>query len=97
MWRSYVDQGADVLICGDFNTALGNQAGMTRNDESVNKSGEMVLKADEDLGLHVLNKMERGCQKTHVDRSAGTDRALDYIISNKIDTRKEFLIQGVPK
>ena len=73
LWKNYINQGADVLICGDLNAALGNRAGMTRNDESINKSGELVLKAVEELGLHVLNKMEGGCQRTHIDRNDGTD------------------------
>ena len=95
VWKKYIDLGCTMIIAGDMNAAIGNTLGLTNNDESKNKAGEILIAAVEELDLHVLNKMEDHDQRTHVDRSnQGSSRCLDYIITNNLSACQETKIDN---
>ena len=94
LWKKYVDQGLHVIICGDLNAAVGLNGGITRNDPSMNRAGINLLKAVEDLDLTILNSKEAKDQRTHIDRSSGLSRCLDYVITNNEKTCKEVVIDN---
>ena len=78
LWKKYIDQGHTLIIGGDLNCAVGTELGLVNNDSSKNKSGEMLIKAVKELNLHVMNRMEPGDHRTHVDRSSeSSSRCLD--------------------
>ena len=85
LWNKYNEAGYSIIVGGDFNSAIGNQGGLVNNHPSINRSGQLLLEAVNDLEWDILNKLETGDQRTHVDRSApGSSRALDYLVSNRI-------------
>ena len=73
-----------VIIGGDLNCALGRSFKLKENDKKMNMNGRIV-KPRLEKGWHVLNSHVRGNIRSHVDRSSGTSRCLDYIISSHID------------
>ena len=94
LWTKYIEQGLHLVICGDLNAAVGLKGGLTRNDPSTNRAGEIIMKAVEEMNLTILNSKEEGDQRTHVDRSSGLSRCLDYVITNMEETCKEVVIDN---
>ena len=75
-------KSSTVLLCGDYNAAVGNRFGLTNNCNSSNKSGEMLAKGLKKHRLKILNGLYDGDHRTHVDRSKDSSRCLDYIATN---------------
>ena len=94
LWKKYTDLGWNLIIAGDLNAAIGNSCGLTNNDPSVNRAGELIIKAVQDLNLTVLNSMDKDDQRTHIDRSSDSSRCLDYVISNIPHKVKEFKLDN---
>ena len=94
LWTKYIEQGLHLIICGDLNAVVGLKGGLTRNDPSTNRAGEIILKAVEKMNLTILNSKEEGDQCTHVDRSSGLSRCLDYVITNMEESCKEVVIDN---
>ena len=84
----YAMKGSTVLICGDFNNAVGNNLGMTSNHHSVSKGGEQLMATSKEYGFTCVNGLWKGDQSTHWDRSGTCKRALDYIFISDKDMSK---------
>ena len=84
-------EGNQVVLAGDFNIAVGKELGMENNDESVSNGGRQVIDLINNGGWFVANKLMEGSQKTHVDRSGGKERTLDYLVTSN----EEMVVKAV--
>ena len=89
---SYVDNykktGCMTILAGDWNCALGQNLGMSSNDSFVSPGGKVVLEEIAYGGWTLINSLTQEDAKTHYDRTSGTERALDFAITNYPDTVK---------
>ena len=87
----FKDDGADVIIAGDWNVSLGCELGLVENDSSVSSAGKEVIDLMTKNNWFLANSLIKGNQRTHVDRSGGRERALDFIATSS----KEIVMKTV--
>ena len=85
---------ATVILAGDANAAIGNQANMVNNCSSMNTNGKFLLKGVSRGNWRILNSLYRGDQRTHEDRSSDSSRCLDYVITNNSELCKRVYIDN---
>ena len=90
-YRSY---GSRVIIGGDLNIKMGLLQGMKRNDEDVSVGGRVVDDLMTKGGWFLANSIMEGDQRSHIDRSGGKSRCLDYIIVSDEEMVKEAVIDN---
>ena len=83
-----------ILLCGDFNAAVGKKFNLVNNCDSANQNGRLMASGVREHNLHVLNGLYSGDQRTHVDRSSDSSRCLDYIVTNMPKTCTRMYIDN---
>ena len=73
-----------VILGGDLNCALGKSFNLRTNDHKMNTNGR-IIKPRLEKGWCLLNSHIRGNVRSHKDRTSGTSRCLDYIVTSHID------------
>ena len=79
--KSYAKHNT-VLLCGDFNAAVGKRFNLVNNCNSGNQNGRLLAEGLKSTNLKILNGLYAGDQRTHIDRSSDSVRCLDYIVTN---------------
>ena len=89
MWRrifaildSYRDQGSRIIMTGDFNMWVGRCFGLKDNDPKVSTGGKEFIKLVMEGGWRVMNRLSQDDSRTHLDRTSGSERCLDYFLTN---------------
>ena len=83
--NSYKREGNLVLFCGDMNCALGNNMGLTSNHDSVSAGGKEVLRLMAEGEWKLINALSQEDQRSHVDRTSGMARCLNFAMMNRVD------------
>ena len=91
----YRDQGLDVIAGGDFNLHVG--LAVKDNEPAVSKGGSFFVDMCNELGFEIINNRGQGDSHTHFDRSSGTSRVLDMVISNVGDQHTVFKVDNEKK
>ena len=86
--RNYTSQGYHIVWGGDFNNHIGNNLGLTQNDEDVSEGGKHLIEFVKEENLELLNS--RDGTHTHVDKKHGTSRILDMVITNNGSSVSKF-------
>ena len=81
--NTQLEKGNDLILAGDFNVHVGEA--IRNNDPAVSKGGKLLIKLVMELGLDFANNKGVGNTHTHYDRSAGSSRVLDLVITNKAE------------
>ena len=81
--NKFREMGCVTVVGGDFNVSVGNNLDLTSNDAHVSNGGKILISLAEEFEMTLVNKLHTGRQITHVDRSSGTDRTLDYVFISK--------------
>ena len=91
-YESYVNEGSDVLVLGDFNNHIGNNLGLTHNNKKVSPGGKNVSKWVEENGLSLVNVIDQ--THTHIDRSSKNNdtNILDLAITNNLSSIESFTV-----
>ena len=88
--RKYVREGNRVIWAGDFNNHLADSLGLMNNPGEVSPGGKNLAGFIESENLSLLNT--RDMNHTHYDRTAGTSKILDLVITNVPDKVKNFRV-----
>lgn len=91
-YKSYINEGSDVLVLGDFNNHVGNNLGLTHNNPKVSPGGKNLTKWVEENGLSLVNVIDQ--THTHIDRSSKNNdtNILDLAITNNISSIESFTV-----
>ena len=76
--KKYLDEGDQILWCGDFNNHVGNNCGISNNPGGVSIGGRGLIDFVKDEGMIIAN--ERDPTHTHIDKSSKTSKILDFLI-----------------
>lgn len=88
--RKYVQEGNRVIWGGDFNNHLAEKLGLTGNPGDVSPGGQSLINFIESENLCLLNS--RDVSHTHFDRSAGSSKILDLVITNAPEAVSNFRV-----
>ena len=80
VYKKYIEEGCDVLWCGDYNNHLPNTNGIKGNPDKPSPGGVNLMKFVEEENLEIVNG--RDLSHTHIDRSDGVSRILDLVVTN---------------
>ena len=86
--KSYCDEGHDVLWTGDLNLHLGNEGKLKNNNPAQSYGGKNLLNFINMENLYLCNWDDNS--HTHLDRSGGTSKILDLMITNAKDKILDF-------
>ena len=81
MLEKYREEGNQVIMGGDFNAWTGEAFGMAGNDPKMSPGGKELIKLMVEGEWSMMNSKSQDDPRTHLDRTSGTQRCLDYLIS----------------
>ena len=90
--RKYNEEGCILVWAGDFNNHVGNLMGLKGNQEEISNGGRALADFINEEELAVLNG--RDMSHTHFDRTAGTSRILDFVVTNTPASVEEFCVDN---
>lgn len=90
MVAKYCEEGNEIYWCGDFNNSIANNLGLRGNTGVVSGGGQNLIDFVTEQNLSLLNC--RDMAHTHFDRTAGTSKILDFVITNVPDKVSSFKI-----
>ena len=81
-FESYVNEGSQVIVLGDFNNHVGNNLGLTKNNPKLSPGGRNLVRWVEDNELSLVNVKDQ--THTHIDQSSKNHdtNILDLVITN---------------
>ena len=89
LFRKYKEEGCQIYWCGDFNNHVPNELGIVGNNiEKPSQGGLNLVEFVREENLEIVNK--RDCFHTHVDKSEGVSRILDFVVTNRGDLVSDF-------
>ena len=91
----YKEQGLDIIAGGDYNLHVG--AAVRGNEPTVSKGGKFLTDMCDELGFELVNNRAEGNSHTHFDRSSGSSRVLDLVLTNVGDHHVKFEVDNDKK
>ena len=88
----YSEEGCHIFWAGDFNNHIGNNLGLVGNSDEMSAGGKSLVQFVTEENLTLLNA--RDPKHTHCDRTSGTSKVLDLVITNAGEKVEKFEVDG---